>query len=136
MTSSFKALPWARRCIWAGFILSGLMLVPSLRMSDATPASWMMHLILFLFVVAPFIFLGGLLRLTLTAHRTILLSIPYLACHAILTGTYLFGDPNPQEFGYLGLFLLPLYESIVALPVGGVLVLVTEAFARRAARRA
>ena len=52
----------------------------------------------------------------------------------MLTGGYLFGHPHPQEFGYLGLFLVPFYESIVGLPVGVVLVLVTDALARRAAR--
>ena len=136
VTSSINALPWARRCGWAGFILSGLMLVPSLRLSDATPASWMTHLILFLFVAAPFIVLTGLLRVGLSARRVIALNIPYLVCHAILLGPLLFGDQHPQEFGYLGIFVLPFYESIVALPIGGVLVLVTDALARRAARSA
>jgi hypothetical protein len=121
-------------CVWAGIVLSGLMLLPSLRLSDATPASWIIHLILFVFVAAPFIALAGSLRLGVSARRVIVLSIPYLACHAILDGMYLLGDPHPQEFGYLGLFLLPFYESIVALPVGGVLVLTIEAIARRSAR--
>jgi hypothetical protein len=128
-------LAWAKRCVWSGIVLSGLMLVPSLRLSDQTPASWMTHLILLLFVAAPFIALAASLRLGLSARRVIVLSIPYLACHAILDGTYLLGNPQPQEFGYLGLFLLPFYESIVALPAGGVLILVIEAFARRPARR-
>ena len=135
MTSSPRALPWAKGCVWAGIVLSGLMLVPSLRLSDATPASWMTHLILFMFVAAPFIVLAGLLRRGLSARGVIMFSIPYLVCHAILDGTYLLGDPHPQEFGYLGIFVLPFYESILALPIGGALALITQAFARRSARR-
>ena len=95
------------------------------------PGSVVMHVILYLFVVAPFLFLGALLRFTHAARRILLLSIPYLACHAILAGSMVIDNPRPQEFGYLGLFLVPFYESIVALPAGVALILVTEAFARR-----
>lgn len=112
-----------------GFILSGLILLPSIRW---TPDPGMMHPILYLFIVSPFVALGVQLRLTHAARRVLLLSIPYLACHAILTGTYLFTDPHPQEFGHLGLVLLPFYKSIVAPPVSGVLVLLTETLAKRA----
>ena len=108
-----------------------LILVPSLRTTDATTGSVVMHVILYLFVVAPFLFLGALLRFTHAARRILLLSIPYLACHAILAGSMVIDNPRPQEFGYLGLFLVPFYESIVALPAGVALILVTEAFARR-----
>jgi membrane glycosyltransferase len=136
LTSPSKALPWAKGCVWVGIVLSGLMFAPFLRLSDATPASWMTPIILFLFVALPFIVLAGSLRLGFSAQRVVVLSIPFLACHAILDKQYLLSDPHAQEFGYFGLFLVPVYESIIAVPVGVVIILIVQAFTRRGTRRA
>ena len=114
----------ARYCIGTGLVLSGLILVPLLRDSDRTLSSFAGNAVLFGFVAAPFLLFAALHLLARISRQIVTFGIPYLVCHAILIGTDLIYHPRPQEFGYLGLFLLPFYESIVAVPIGLIIELV------------
>ncbi len=91
-----------------------------------TLSSFLINLFLLLAVSIPFLILNYIFRKGYAYHRVIFLSIPFLLGHGFLAYLYLNPKFPPQEFGFIGLLLLPIYESIVAVPVGYFLILVFE----------
>jgi len=86
---------------------------------------------MFLFVASPFLLFAVVHRFTSNPRLVVTSCGPYLACHLFLAAAYLFDDVRPREFGYLGLFLVPFYESLIALPA----IVIAEATMRVIERR-
>jgi len=105
-----------RRCLGAGFFLSATIMMPAVSDSGYSLGAWVVNAVLFLFVASPFLLLSVFYRYTSNPKLVVTSAAPYLACHLFLAASYLFGDARPHEFGDLGLFLVPFFESIVALP--------------------
>lgn len=110
-----------RTVIWllaVGEILSAVMVIPSLRWTGLKPASLIFHLVLFAVVSAPFAILYAALRHGWSSISVGSIAVACICLHAwVIKGIYAPGFA-PQEFGYVGLVLVPFYELAIAVPIG------------------
>jgi len=110
-----------RTAIWllpVGEILSAVMVIPSLRWTGLKPASLIFHLVLFAVVSAPFAILYAALRHGWSSISVGSIAVACICVHAwVIKGIYAPGFA-PQEFGYVGLVLVPFYELVIGVPIG------------------
>lgn len=99
-----------------GGLLSLILIVPSLKSVEGIVFSSVYHLLMFVFLVLPFfiVFQHARKGTWTVVTQWVLLSVFTLGHGYFIYTTY---TSAPQEFGYVGLFFVPLLEALVTLPL-------------------
>jgi hypothetical protein len=98
-----------------GLLLSAIIIVPSVHSIPVTLFSILYHLTMLIALVAPFLFTYWVFRNNSSNTSPIAFGTLFSLTHSYLI--YVTYAYPPQEFGYVGLILAPIFEAVVAVPV-------------------
>jgi hypothetical protein len=95
----------AKITLWLGIIFSILIFIQL----GASP--------IVLVISAPFIILMNRLKKNADFQKAFVYALPFLICHILYSWSLKGLSTKPQEFGSVGIILLPVYEGVVAIPL-------------------
>jgi hypothetical protein len=98
-----------------GLLLSGILILPSLRSLPLSVFSAAYHLIMLGALVSPFFIVCVAFRHNPSSLHVIAFGALFSLTHLYLI--YVTYANSPHEFGYVGLIVAPLLEAVVAVPV-------------------
>lgn len=107
-----------------GLLLSGIMIVPSIRMTPFGRFSIVYHSMLLAALSLPFWITYFLSRNRSWTIPAVTLGVLFSLCHAYLI--YVSYAYPPQEFGYAGLLFAPLVEAVVVIPIAMVVIYIIK----------
>ena len=113
-----------------GGLLSLLIVIAIFFKGQIGIGATILNLVILAAVISPFVVMAANLKRGMASKKVTCLTLPYLFCHTCLVQLYFRPGFSPQEFGFAPLVFLPLVESIVAVPVGFLLLLISQQFSR------